>query len=121
MVAPYGQLVFIRPVAGQLLNELAERPDGALVTELPRQPGSRENRWMHLLSGAPAVQSSSAAGLAAESPSLGISELGSLYLGGVAARDLAAAGRITAHTPGAVVRADAFFRWPVAPFCVTRF
>ena len=29
---------------------------GALVTELPRQPGSRENRWMHLLSGPPAVQ-----------------------------------------------------------------
>jgi uncharacterized protein YceH (UPF0502 family) len=58
-----------------LLNELVERPDGALVAELPRQPGSRENRWMHLLSGAPAVQSSSAASLAAESPSLGISEL----------------------------------------------
>ena len=58
-----------------LLNELAERPEGALVAELPRQPGSRENRWMHLLSGAPAVESSSAAGLAAESPSLGISEL----------------------------------------------
>jgi uncharacterized protein len=58
-----------------LLSELAERPDGALVTELPRQPGSRENRWMHLLSGAPAVQSSPAASLAAESPSLGISEL----------------------------------------------
>ena len=58
-----------------LLNELAERPDGALVAELPRQPGSRENRWMHLLSGAPAVQSSPAASLAAESPSLGISEL----------------------------------------------
>jgi uncharacterized protein YceH (UPF0502 family) len=58
-----------------LLNELAERPDGALVTELPRQPGSRENRWMHLLSGGPAVQSPPAAGSAAESPSLGISEL----------------------------------------------
>ena len=58
-----------------LLNEPAERPDGALVAELPRQPGSRENRWMHLLSGAPAVESSSAAGLAAASPSLGISEL----------------------------------------------
>ena len=58
-----------------LLNELAERPDGALVTELPRQPGSRENRWMHLLSGAPAVQPSPAADPTAESPSLGISEL----------------------------------------------
>ena len=57
-----------------LLNELAERSDSALVAQLPRQPGSRENRWTHL-SGAPAVQSSSAAGLAAESPSLDISEL----------------------------------------------
>jgi uncharacterized protein len=35
------------------LEELAERRDGALVRELPRQPGSRETRWMHLLSGAP--------------------------------------------------------------------
>lgn len=38
------------------LRELAERTAGALVTELPRQAGSRENRWMHLLSGAPAPQ-----------------------------------------------------------------
>ena len=42
------------------LRELAERPAGALVTELPRQPGSRENRWMHLLSGAPAAHSAAA-------------------------------------------------------------
>jgi uncharacterized protein len=63
------------PAVETLLNELADRPDGALVTELPRQHGSRENRWMHLLSGAPAVQSSSAAGLATDSPSLGISEV----------------------------------------------
>ncbi len=33
------------------LNELAERSTGALVIELPRQAGTRENRWMHLLSG----------------------------------------------------------------------
>ena len=33
------------------LHELAERPAGALVVELARQPGSRENRWAHLLSG----------------------------------------------------------------------
>ncbi|MGE5320989.1 MAG: YceH family protein [Hyphomicrobiaceae bacterium] len=38
------------------LRELAERPDGAMVVELPRQPGSRENRWAHLLSGAAAVE-----------------------------------------------------------------
>jgi uncharacterized protein len=63
------------PAVEALLNELAERPNGALVTELQRQTGSRENRWIHLLSGPPAVQSYSVAGPADESPSLGISEL----------------------------------------------
>ena len=38
------------------LHELAERQAGALVAELPRQAGSRENRWVHLLSGPPAAQ-----------------------------------------------------------------
>jgi uncharacterized protein len=33
------------------LHELASRPAGALVAELPRQPGTRETRWMHVLSG----------------------------------------------------------------------
>jgi len=36
------------------LNELAERREGALVRELARQPGTRETRWAHLLSGEPA-------------------------------------------------------------------
>jgi len=36
------------------LHELAARPAGALTMELPRQPGTRETRWMHLLSGPPA-------------------------------------------------------------------
>ncbi len=33
------------------LSELAERSQGALVIELPKAPGARENRWMHLLGG----------------------------------------------------------------------
>lgn len=37
------------------LQELAARLAGALVVELPRQPGTRETRWAHLLSGPPAV------------------------------------------------------------------
>jgi uncharacterized protein YceH (UPF0502 family) len=37
------------------LDELAHRPAGALVVELPRQPGARETRWAHLLSGPPAI------------------------------------------------------------------
>ena len=57
------------------LNELAEKPAGALVTELPRQPGSRENRWMHLLSGQPAVQEAAPSVSIAEPGGLAVSEL----------------------------------------------
>jgi uncharacterized protein YceH (UPF0502 family) len=38
------------------LDELAARPAGALVVELPRLPGARENRWAHLLSGTPNIE-----------------------------------------------------------------
>jgi predicted acetyltransferase len=48
--------------------------------------------------------------------SLTVNELSSLYLGGVSAVTLARAGRITAHTPGAVVMLDAAFRSPTAPW-----
>lgn len=37
--------------AEAFLNELAERPAGALVAELPRAPGTRETRWAHRLAG----------------------------------------------------------------------
>ena len=58
------------------LQELAERPAGALVVELPRQPGSRENRWAHLLSGAPASVETAVAPAAAEmSADVSVSEL----------------------------------------------
>ena len=43
------------------LNELAARPAGALVVLLPRQPGARESRWAHLLSGTPAIEAAPAA------------------------------------------------------------
>lgn len=57
------------------LRELAERPEGALVMELPRQPGSRENRWAHLLSGTPVLQDSTP-GVAPPDPGgLAINEL----------------------------------------------
>lgn len=41
------------------LEEMANREAGALVVELPRAPGARENRWMHLLSGEPDVEMAS--------------------------------------------------------------
>ena len=38
------------------LDELAGRSAGALVVEMPRLPGARENRWSHLLSGQPVIE-----------------------------------------------------------------
>lgn len=38
------------------LDEMAERPAGALVVKLARLPGAREQRWAHLLGDAPPVQ-----------------------------------------------------------------
>jgi len=44
------------------LQRLAERESGALAAKLPRQPGSRESRYLHLLCGeAPAVTAEPAA------------------------------------------------------------
>ncbi len=51
------------------LVELAERAAGGLVVELPRQPGSRENRWMHLLSGTPVIEQSVSASVPYSTPS----------------------------------------------------
>src|SRR5690348_10343587 len=54
------------------LEELCARPAGALVVQLPRLPGARENRWAHLLSGTPKAETPAGEAKAeAESPSLG--------------------------------------------------
>ena len=62
------------------LAELAERAEGGLVVELPRQPGSRENRWMHLLSGAPVIEESlsSSATLGTPSSDITVGEIAAL-------------------------------------------
>lgn len=39
------------------LDEMAARPAGALVVKLPKQPGGREHRYAHLLSGTPQIES----------------------------------------------------------------
>lgn len=44
------------------LAELAARPAGALVRELPRAPGARETRWCHLLGDPPAADAMATAG-----------------------------------------------------------
>lgn len=55
----------------------------------------------------------------AETPSdltVSINELSAIYLGGISATTLHAAGRIAEHTPGAVAQLDAAFRSPVTPW-----
>lgn len=61
------------------LVELNERAAGALVVELPRQPGSRENRWMHLLSGTTVIEERISGGAVSSLP------VGDVTLGEVAA------------------------------------
>jgi predicted acetyltransferase len=52
---------------------------------------------------------------------LGVSELGSIYLGGLRPSVLARAGRIIEVTPGALRRADHFFSWDRLPLLLTGF
>ena len=39
----------------EILHELESREDGPFVLHLPREPGKRERRWAHLLSGEPEI------------------------------------------------------------------
>jgi predicted acetyltransferase len=49
------------------------------------------------------------------------SSLGAVSLGGVSVATLVRAGQVEEHRAGAAARADAFFRWPVTPWCNTWF
>ena len=53
------------------LEELADRPAGALVRKLPRLAGARESRWTHLLGGEPAAEGHTADEIDRENVSLG--------------------------------------------------
>jgi predicted acetyltransferase len=95
------------PVTGSVVVDVVDpfRPDGAGRYEI---------------AGAPDASSCEVTAADAELR-LDVADLGSLLLGGVRVRDLARTGRVTELAAGAVDRADAFFGWPVAPFCTTRF
>jgi len=72
------------------LDELAARPAGPLVVQLPRLPGARENRWAHLLSGTPKVEAP-----AAEPKEAPVGELAALKAEVAQLRELVA--RIAKH------------------------
>lgn len=60
------------------LNELAERKGGALVKELAKQPGARETRWVHLLSGEPSIASLEQSSPASSGGSVTVSEIAAI-------------------------------------------
>src|SRR5512145_3489558 len=60
------------------LHELAARPAGPLVVELPRQPGARETRWAHLLSGPPMVDSSARPPAASDGEMVTVAEIAAM-------------------------------------------
>ena len=62
------------------LRELNERREGSLVRELPRQPGARETRWAHLVSGEPVIGAPDAgtAQDAGGGDALGVSEIAAM-------------------------------------------
>jgi hypothetical protein len=51
--------------AERTLDKLAEWPSGPLSLKLPRQPGQKEARYAHLLSGEPAFEAAADTGVAA--------------------------------------------------------
>jgi predicted acetyltransferase len=53
--------------------------------------------------------------------SMGILELGSIYLGGVPLKDLHRVGRVVEHTGGAIAAGSSAFGWHRAPWCPDMF
>jgi len=60
------------------LRELAARADAPMVAELPRAPGERENRWMHLLCGRAATTSTTVAAAVTADDVVSLTELAAL-------------------------------------------
>ena len=57
------------------LREMAERAEGPLVRELAKQPGARETRWVHLVSGEPAAAAAAVQPAVSSESAVTVSEL----------------------------------------------
>ncbi|SEE48949.1 Predicted acetyltransferase [Arthrobacter alpinus] len=107
---------------------LAARPyqqDGAITIDVRDSLGHASGVFRIAVVGGTASvlkvdESETAAGNEPEL-SLGVAELSSLYLGGVSAQTLVAAGRVHEHHAGAATRFDALFRPAQSPHCLTHF
>jgi predicted acetyltransferase len=91
----------------------AHDPGAVLEVADPFCPWN-EGRWR--LAGGGCERTDAAADLELDAVALG-----SAYLGGVTLHELAAAGRVTERSPGALARVSAAFRGDVAPWCPEEF
>jgi predicted acetyltransferase len=92
--------------------------EGRIVLDLDDPLGLCSGRF--LLEGGPDGATCRATD-AAPDLSMGLQALGALSLGGVSLHVLADGGLIEENSPGALMRAERLFRWPVAPWCGTFF
>lgn len=89
---------------------------GALVIEVADPAGHGEGRYL-LESGGPPEPGSCARTTRSADLTLGVADLGALYLGEETVTRLSALGRADEHTPGAVARAEALLHTGRRPWC----
>lgn len=119
-ITDFSDLLWVRPLdVARVLGGRRYAVEDALVLEV-LDPFRPDQAGTYRVEGGP----DGAECLRVDRPAdlrLDVSVLGSVSLGGIDAGELGAAGRLTELTPGAVARADRFFRWRPAPFCSTTF
>lgn len=119
-VTRYGDLFWTRILdVPSALSGRSYRADGELVLGVddPMFPDGGGSFLLSVDGGAAACERTSRP----VDLEMGIGELGSLYLGGVRASDLARAGRVREVTPGALEKADAAFSSSPQPWSATWF
>jgi len=94
--------------------------DGKLVLRVSDTLGLAAGTFTLSVSGGEAKVAAAPDGAEADL-SLDVADLGSIYLGAVCPVTLAAAGRISEHTPGAALTARLMFAVERAPHCLTHF
>ena len=102
------------------LGKRSYRGSGRIVLEVLDDLGISGGRYaLTVVDGAAQIDRVDAT--AAPDATLTVNALGSLYLGGVQASTLAAAGGLTAHADDAVGVLDALFGRAQEPYCITHF
>ncbi|NKX49012.1 GNAT family N-acetyltransferase, partial [Arthrobacter deserti] len=107
------------PAPEAALQARSYAADGSVSFDIDDPLGLAGGRWRLTSSGGEAAVEPLGPGAAAD-VRLAVEALGSLYLGGVGAHTLAAAGRI-AGEPEAIRQLDRLMALPERPYCITHF